>query len=182
MRTCLKREWIYAFALFAFFSLAFGSKGLADDAGKSSDSTKTDTDTTVSTTAANKPVPVSPAPGLTEREQWLLHRVEQLEKRVEELEAKEHAGSRSATPANATVAANGHAGTPAGAPGNSAAPATTAAGNVANSGVPVQETFNPAPLRPSSPSRTNRRQHLRVQPQASRKNRSSLFLMRIGLG
>jgi hypothetical protein len=134
MRTFLKREWICAFALFAFFSLAFCSKGLADDAGKSSDSTRADTDTTALTTAAKKPVPVSP-PGLTEREQWLLNRVEQLEKRVEELEAKEHVGSPSATPANATVAASGHAGTPAGAPRNSAAPATTAAGNVANSGV-----------------------------------------------
>jgi len=30
----------------------------------------------------------APQPGLTEREQWLLNRVEQLEKRVEELESK----------------------------------------------------------------------------------------------
>jgi len=29
----------------------------------------------------------APKPGLTEREQWLLNRVEQLEKRVEELES-----------------------------------------------------------------------------------------------
>jgi putative OmpL-like beta-barrel porin-2 len=134
MRTYLQKEQICAFALLVLFSLAFCSKGLADDATKSSDSTKTDTDTNASTTAAKKPAPVSPAPGLTEREQWLLNRVEQLEKRVEELEAKEHAGRPSAAPAVATVAASGHAATPAGAAGNSAAPAITAAGNVASSG------------------------------------------------
>ncbi len=36
--------------------------------------------------------------GLTERERWLLERVDQLERRVEELEAKEHGGSPTATP------------------------------------------------------------------------------------
>src|ERR1700736_5713327 len=38
---------------------------------------------------ATSPVKLdTPKPGLTEREQWLLDRVEQLEKRVEELESK----------------------------------------------------------------------------------------------
>jgi hypothetical protein len=44
------------------------------------------------------------APGLTERERMLLDRVEQLEKRVAELEAKEPAGTPPAAPAGATEA------------------------------------------------------------------------------
>ena len=49
---------------------------------------------------AAKPAPakvVAPAPGLTEREQWLLDRVEQLERRVAELESK---GASPAAPTN----------------------------------------------------------------------------------
>ena len=52
---------------------------------------------------AAKPAPgkiVAPAPGLTEREQWLLERVEQLEKRVAELESK---GTPSTSPAIAAA-------------------------------------------------------------------------------
>src|SRR6266481_2042925 len=45
--------------------------------------------------------PDAPAPGLTERERWLLDRVELLEKRVADLEAK---GNPAAAPANASAA------------------------------------------------------------------------------
>jgi Putative beta-barrel porin-2, OmpL-like. bbp2 len=45
--------------------------------------------------------PDAPAPGLTERERWLLDRVEQLEKRVADLEAK---GNPAAAPADASAA------------------------------------------------------------------------------
>jgi hypothetical protein len=44
----------------------------------------------------------APAPGLTERERWLLERVEQLEKRVSELESKGQPGANS--PAEASAA------------------------------------------------------------------------------
>ena len=52
-----------------------------------------------SSNSSSKPVTVkieNPTPGLTERERWLLDRVEQLERRVAELEAKgQPAGSES---------------------------------------------------------------------------------------
>jgi Putative beta-barrel porin-2, OmpL-like. bbp2 len=49
--------------------------------------------------------PDAPAPGLTERERWLLDRVEQLEKRVAELEVKGNLSTAPATPATATLPA-----------------------------------------------------------------------------
>src|SRR5260370_21578652 len=45
--------------------------------------------------------PDAPAPGLTERERWLLDRVEQLEKRVADLESK---GNPTAAPLDASAA------------------------------------------------------------------------------
>lgn len=74
--------------------------------------------------------PDAPAPGLTERERWLLDRVEQLEKRVADLESKGNAASASAsnTPAMPSVAAN--ASTPTVALAN---PGITHAANSANS-------------------------------------------------
>jgi len=65
--------------------------------------------------------------GLTDKERWLLERVEQLEKRVEELEAKEHAGSPGAAPASAN--AIGEAATSV--PRSASAPATMAASSSA---------------------------------------------------
>lgn len=82
-----------------------------------------------------------PAP-LTERERWLLDRVEQLEKRVAELESKSNgkaASSREGSPPQAIVAEPARAAevavrpAPAGATGNSATPATT-----------TESTVNPA--------------------------------------
>src|SRR5258708_28271358 len=67
----------------------------------------------------SKAVPIkpdSPAPGLTERERWLLDRVEQLEKRVADLESK---GIPPAAPAETASAPQ---------------PATSAAANSAGGG------------------------------------------------
>src|ERR1700692_4729885 len=66
----------------------------------------------------------TPKPGLTEREQYLLDRVEQLERRVEELESK--GGQPAAQPAASQPATNGAAISNA-APGVTAATAATAA-------------------------------------------------------
>ncbi len=69
----------------------------------------------------------APAAGLTEREKMLLDRVEQLEKRVAELEAKEPAGAPPAAPAGPTeanVVAAGAPGTNTAA-GSAASPAPT---------------------------------------------------------
>ena len=71
--------------------------------------------------------PDTPAVGLTERERMLLDRVEQLEKRVAELEARENGGTTAAAPAK-TVGASGAA----------VNPASSSSGNVATTGESVQ--------------------------------------------
>ena len=112
----------------------------ADDKASSDSSTKGEkTETAKPVTSKADP----PAP-LTERERWLLDRVEQLEKRVAELESKNNAkaaSSREGSPGE-TVApqpappevAVGPA--PAGATSNSATPAESAA-NIAAANSPV---------------------------------------------
>jgi hypothetical protein len=95
----------------------------------------------------------SPKPGLTERERWLLDRVEQLEKRVEELETKGRpAGSpaTSAAPASApTTAENTNV---SAAPGSfntvpSAAPAMTPSASGVNQSSEQALSSSPAPQR-----------------------------------
>ena len=128
----LKREWIRGWSLLMLLGLGLCAKGLADDADKAGDTTTKTTEATAAS-AAKKAVPSSPVPGLTEREQWLLNRVEQLEKRVEELEAKDHVGSPGATPAPSNskneVVASGTTGIPASVIGNSATSGTPVAGS-----------------------------------------------------
>ena len=95
--------------------------------------------------------PDAPAPGLTERERWLLDRVEKLEKRVADLESK---GNAIAAPA-----ADASAAQPA-----SANPATSGIG-AANSGI------TPRPTPASSDSISN--DHVAVLgPQATEKGKS----------
>src|SRR6267143_797337 len=53
--------------------------------------------------------PDAPAPGLTERERWLLERVDQLEKRVADLESRGNAASASAAGASAAQPASANA-------------------------------------------------------------------------
>ena len=102
----------------------------ADDQANSESTTKTQKTETATpvTSKADAPAP------LTERERWLLDRVEQLEKRVAELESKSNAkavSSREGSPEQAiaaqpTAAADVRVGpAPAGATSNSATPATT---------------------------------------------------------
>jgi hypothetical protein len=88
-----------------FCAAAIPGQALADDKGKSDAPAKA----TAANDAAAKPAPIkmdAPAPGLTERERWLLDRVELLEKRVAELESKGNAvGAPAAAPAVAAVVA-----------------------------------------------------------------------------
>jgi len=77
-----KRELISLFFAGILLLGSFPGRLLADDKDNSNPPAKPE---------AAKPAPakiVAPAPGLTEREQWLLERVEQLERRVAELESK----------------------------------------------------------------------------------------------
>jgi len=99
----------------------------------------------------------APAPGLTERERWLLDRVEQLERRVTELEAKKDASgapaeNAAAAPTGATTPSVNVAGNAAASSteaavnaGAVAAPAAVAASGGAASGVPSAALSAAAP-------------------------------------
>jgi hypothetical protein len=82
----------------------------------------------------------APAPGLTERERWLLDRVELLEKRVAELEAKSTASTAPAetTASQPSSAVSGNASTPSGTTADAGVPVTPGAGtNV----IPVEKAM-----------------------------------------
>jgi hypothetical protein len=90
MRSFLIRIGLLAFALLSFWgSSLYAADGTTDDAKKS--------DSAASQPAAKAALPSGPAPGLTEREQWMLERIEELEKRVAELESKGSGSSASAS-------------------------------------------------------------------------------------
>jgi Putative beta-barrel porin-2, OmpL-like. bbp2 len=119
MRSFFVRTSLLSLIFLGFFGLAlYASDGTTDDAKKS--------DSSANQPAAITALPSAPAPGLTEREQWMLERIEQLEKRVAELESK---GSGSAASASVSPARPAPASTPnpaaAATPAN--APATVAA-------------------------------------------------------
>jgi hypothetical protein len=91
MRILSVAKWILASVILCLLALGVPKSARADDDKKDTDS-------------STKPVPKTEAPpktatGLTDREQWLLDRVEQLEKRVAELEAKQ---PKTADPSGAT--------------------------------------------------------------------------------
>src|SRR5712664_645793 len=95
--------------------------------------------------------PDAPAPGLTERERWLLDRVEQLEKRVADLESK---------------------GNPAAAPAADASATQPASANLATSAVAaLDSSITPGPKPASSSSISNDHVAL-LGPQATEKGRS----------
>src|SRR5437879_7817877 len=76
------RKWInrgLSFALSILVSLSVCDAGRADDDKTGNDSKP----------ATVKPAESKPERGLTDRERWLLERVEQLEKRVADLESKD---------------------------------------------------------------------------------------------
>ena len=112
MRFCMKRSLLFGWGL--SLSLALGGVGLADDGKNGNDKAS------ASSTSTKSIAPGNLEPGLTDRERWLLDRVEQLERRVAELEAKEGHGEV------ATVAAK-----PAEA--RASAPAVKSGGEVAGS-------------------------------------------------
>ena len=103
MRMSSRCKPIFALMLLGLLALAIPGAGRADDEKKGADASAKSTPKAEST--------AKPSAGLTGREQWLLDRVEQLEKRVAELEARqpnsvaESAKANSATPT--TVASPG---------------------------------------------------------------------------
>jgi hypothetical protein len=90
----------------------------------------------------------APAPGLTERERWLLDRVEQLEKRVADLESKGTAPAASAEtaaalqPVSSTTASSNSAGA------ESASSNSTASANV----TPVEKTVTAGAMQENTPA------------------------------
>jgi hypothetical protein len=123
MRAFKRNVRIFALVLLAFGVIAAPGRLLADDKGDGKNSGE----------AAAKPAAVkidAPALGLTERERWLLDRVEQLEKRVAELETKSQPAvgpaSEVATPTVEAAAADS-APVPASSPSAASAVAPAAA-------------------------------------------------------
>jgi Putative beta-barrel porin-2, OmpL-like. bbp2 len=108
---------------------------------------KKDKDTDSAAKSPTKPNAPSNT-GLTEREQWMFERIEQLEKRVAELESKEPNAAATAAPKNAP-----------GASGNSAtAGASSVAASAAASGVPGTPGVTSVSADPGSSSSVNAKQ------------------------
>ena len=80
----------------------------------------------------------APASGLSERERWLLERVEQLERRVAELEAKSHP---SATPAAGVPAAEAASLNPANSSLAASAASTPATAGAGTNGIPQDQAL-----------------------------------------
>jgi hypothetical protein len=139
-----------SFCRAAFLSLTFLC--LLSPQINATDGTADDTKDTAST--AKPAAQPKPAAGLTEREQWMLDRIEQLEKRVAELESKgpgasaakpaapEPASANSSAPAPPTVAASS---SPAVANSASAAPVIPAIVNPNSSSRPTTKQDQPVP-------------------------------------
>jgi hypothetical protein len=81
-----------------------------------------------------------PAPGLTERERWLLDRVEQLEKRVADLETKGNAVTAETAPAAPAEAAVGkHAASPAASSSSASAETASSSGTASANVMPAEK-------------------------------------------
>ncbi len=119
MRTFLGRAALLCFVVLCVLGLPMFAADGTPDGSKDTDS---------AAKAAPKPVPsAKSASGLTEREQWMLDRIEQLEKRVAELETK---GTGTATASSPAPAAGTPASFPAPAASSiAAAPASAGAGS-----------------------------------------------------
>jgi Putative beta-barrel porin-2, OmpL-like. bbp2 len=130
-------SWVVGAGL--LFSIAVPSRLFADDDGNKNDP---------AAPASGKPTkPDAPAPGLTERERMLLDRVEQLEKRVAELEAK---GSAVAPPVAPTGPAETN-GAAAGTPGTNTA-AVSPASPPSTGPVKSAGAIDPGTTLPAAPS------------------------------
>jgi hypothetical protein len=141
-----KRMPILAVLSALLFTLIVPPASLADD----------DKDKKNPPTKATAAKTDAPAAGLTEREKMLLDRVEQLEKRVAELEAKEPAGTRPAAPAGPTeanVVAGGAPGTNTAAV-SAASPASTNDVKTAGTIAPGTGVATPASQDQTTPTNT----------------------------
>lgn len=98
MRFFFGRAAVFGFAILCLLSLGTFAAGTTSDGAKDGK----DSDTKPAT-KPNLPNPV--ASGLTEREQWMLERIEQLEKRVAELEAKKPGTTAASSPAPVAASA-----------------------------------------------------------------------------
>ncbi len=97
MRIFFAKMAMLGIAVLCLLNLGAYGANKPDDGGKDTDSTAK---------PAPKTAPASkPASGLTEREQWMLDRIEQLEKRVAELESKGPSSVSTGAPAPAHAAA-----------------------------------------------------------------------------
>jgi len=146
MRACAGKWGLIRLVVMALVGFATaGRLVFADDKAASDSATNTEKKEKPMTNKADAPAP------LTERERWLLDRVEQLEKRVTELESKSNAkapASVDGSPAQAVAArpaataevAVGPA--PAGATSNSAPPAASA--TTTGSAVSIAAANSPA--------------------------------------
>ncbi|HXL22752.1 MAG TPA: outer membrane beta-barrel protein [Candidatus Dormibacteraeota bacterium] len=103
---------------------------VAEDEGKSAATEKEAAAKAATNAAAPKSTIDSPAPGLTERERWLLDRVEQLEKRVSELEAKNPSGGDIAVAGAGVASAEAAAPSSGVASGTASSAAVNSAGNL----------------------------------------------------
>jgi putative OmpL-like beta-barrel porin-2 len=167
MRTFQRKTRLLAPLWIAVFCAgAIPGRALADEKGKSDPSAKASApndgaakpavpnDAPAKAMAANdeaaKPAPIkmdAPAPGLTERERWLLGRVELLEKRVAELESKGNAvGAPAAAPAVQAIAS------PPTSPNAAALPAAGISNGAANVAPMATTTASvtPGTVRPAS--------------------------------
>jgi hypothetical protein len=129
MHTFFAKRALVGLAVLCLLSLGTHGTSKSDDGGKDDDSTA-------------KPAPKTDASkktasGLTEREQWMLDRIEQLEKRVAELESK--------GPSNVSSGASGAA------PTVVAAPPSPAAANTISAGAPHVASGSSSSLSPVDP-------------------------------
>jgi len=135
-----KRELRWIFLAIALSNSMAPGLLVADDEGKANPPSK-----------AASIKPDGPTPGLTERERWVLDRVEQLEKRVADLESK---------------------GNPAAAPAADASATQPASANLATSAVAaLDSSITPGPKPASSSSISNDHVAL-LGPQATEKGKS----------
>ncbi|HEX8764301.1 MAG TPA: hypothetical protein VF740_04035, partial [Candidatus Acidoferrum sp.] len=135
--------------ILCMFCAALLSIGVSPKTMRADDDTNAEKKTKTATTAA-KPAGSkidAPQPGLTERERWLLDRVEQLEKRVAELEAKSNANAAAPAEGSATHAISAQ---PASAEPKVASTSVVSSVGVSARSVPVSATPAPAALSATS--------------------------------
>jgi hypothetical protein len=128
---------VFALMLLSVLAFALPCTGSADDDKKDTDNPKTPSSKTEAS--------AKPSAGLTEREQWLLERVEQLEKRVAELEAKQQPNAPSDAKLNSAAAT----------PSNSSSPAV-ASNPTSVSAQPVSSSVTPAGSAPAQATDTSK--------------------------